>query len=291
MRKETLQKHTKIANDVLYYIYTHIETHIDLEELSRDLGVSKFHMHRIFKEVFGMNIYESIKSIRLQKASSLLLTNKYSTISEVAAQCGYSSHSSFIKAFKSRFGKSPKRWREGGYKTYSDRLLRQSGIEAGRAEAFEGMEPVIEKRPEMQSYYIRHKGYDTAIKQTWQKLQTWVLNNGLSDYQQIALFHDNPTVTPLDECRYIACIVTGEKEHIESDRLPKFKISGGIYARFDLQGKHEDFLRFIHWVYHVWLPRSEYETTTKPSYAVYRKNNFLSDDGTFDLSFYISIRY
>ncbi|MEJ2469246.1 MAG: AraC family transcriptional regulator, partial [Campylobacterales bacterium] len=76
MRKETLQKHTKIANDVLYYIYTHIETHIDLEELSRDLGVSKFHMHRIFKEVFGMNIYESIKSIRLQKASSLLLTNK-----------------------------------------------------------------------------------------------------------------------------------------------------------------------------------------------------------------------
>ena len=49
--------------------------------------------------------YESIKSIRLQKASSLLLTNKYSTISEVANLCGYSSHSSFIKAFRGRFGK------------------------------------------------------------------------------------------------------------------------------------------------------------------------------------------
>jgi len=291
MRRKTLQKHTKIANDILYYIYTHIETHIDLDELSRDLGVSKFHMHRIFKEMFEMNIYESIKSIRLQKASSLLITNKYSTISEVANLCGYSSHSSFIKAFRGRFGKSPKRWRSGGYKTYSDRLLRQSGIETGSMSQFEGMEPVIEKRPEIESYYIRHTGYGSAIKQTWQKLQTCVLDNDVSSYEQIALFHDNPTVTPLDECRYIACTVTAEKKDILSERLPKFKISGGIYARFDLQGCHEDFLRFIHWVYHVWLPASEYETTTKPSYAVYRKNNFLSDDGKFDLSFYISVRY
>jgi len=289
MRKQTLQKHTKIANDILYYIYTHIETHIDLDELSRELEISKFHMHRIFKEMFGMNIYENIKSIRLQKASSLLLTNRYSTISEVAAQCGYSSHSSFIKAFRMRFGKSPKQWREGGYKTYSDRLLRRSGIETGRLSEFDGMEPVIEKCAEIKSYYIRHKGYDSAIKPTWQKLQTWVLDNGISSYRQIALFHDNPTVTPLEECRYIACIVTDEK--VKSDRLPKFKIASGIYARFDLQGRHEDFLRFIHWVYRVWLPRSEFETTTKPSYAVYRKNNFLSDDGQFDLSFYVSIRY
>jgi AraC family transcriptional regulator len=37
-------------------------------------------MHKIFKEVFGHNIYESIKFIRLQKASNLLLTNTYSTI-------------------------------------------------------------------------------------------------------------------------------------------------------------------------------------------------------------------
>lgn len=291
MKKSTLQKHTKIANDMLYYIYTHIETHIELDELSRDLGVSKFHMLRIFKETFEQNVYESIKSIRLQKASSLLLTNKYSTISEVAAQCGYSSHSSFIKAFRSRFGKSPKRWRSGGYKTYSDRLLRSSGIEMGSTEEFDALEPVIEKRPELESYYIRHKGYGEAIKSTWQKLQTWVLGNELESYRQIALFHDNPTVTSLDECHYIACIVPEEGEEVVSDRLPRFTISGGIYARFDLQGKHEDFLRFIHWVYHIWLPSSEYETTTKPSYAVYRKNNFLSEDGSFDLSFYISVRY
>lgn len=287
MKRKTLQKHTRIANDILYYIYTHI----DMDELSRDLGISRFHMQRIFKEVFGINIYENIKSICLQKASSLLLTNKYSTISEVAALCGYSSHSSFIKAFTARFGKSPKRWREGGYKTYSDQLLARSGIDAATVDEFDGMDPVIEKRPEMVSYYIRHKGYDDSIGRTWQKLQTWVLGEGLETYTQIALFHDNPTVTALGECRYIACIVPGKKEKITSERLPQFRISGGIYARFDLKGKHQDFLRFIHWVYHVWLPRSDFETTTKPSYAVYHKNNFLSGDNTFDLSFYVSVKY
>ncbi len=291
MRKETLLKHTKIANDILYYIYTHIEIHIDLDELSETLQVSKFHMHRIFKETFGKNIYESIKSIRLQKAASLLLTNKYSTISEVASLCGYSSHSSFIKAFRDRFGKSPKTWRRGGYKTYSDRILKQSKTAMASTADFSGLQPTIEKMPEMRSYYIRHKGYGRDIRTTWQKLHTWVLNQNLEGYRQIALFHDNPTITRLDECQYIACIVADSGTEIESDRLPSFTISGGTYARFDLEGSHGDLLKFIHWVYHEWLPASAYETTTKPSYAIYRKNNFLSDDDRFDLSFYVSVNF
>lgn len=126
MKKQTLQKRTKIANDIMFYIYTHIDTHIDIEELSYDLQISKFHMQRIFKEEFGKNIYESIKSIRLQKAANLLLTNKYSTISNIANLCGYSSQSSFIKAFKQRFDMSPKQWKNYGYKEYSNKILQQS---------------------------------------------------------------------------------------------------------------------------------------------------------------------
>ncbi|MDD3592613.1 MAG: AraC family transcriptional regulator, partial [Sulfurovum sp.] len=53
MKRVTLEKRTQLANAMMYYIYTHIDTHIDIEALSRDLHVSKFHMHRIFKEAFG----------------------------------------------------------------------------------------------------------------------------------------------------------------------------------------------------------------------------------------------
>jgi len=103
MKKDTIHQHTKIANDIIYYIYKNIDTYINLDALSEALSVSKFHMHRIFKNEFGKNIYESIKSIRLQKAASLLLTNKHSTITQVAMICGYSSQTSFSKVFKDKF--------------------------------------------------------------------------------------------------------------------------------------------------------------------------------------------
>ncbi|WP_121627425.1 AraC family transcriptional regulator [Poseidonibacter antarcticus] len=291
MKKETLEKRTKIANNILYYIYTHIEINIDIEELSIDLGVSKFHMHRIFKEIFGINIYENIKSIRLQKASNLLLTNKYSTISNIANMCGYSSQSSFIKIFKERFEQTPKQWRNGGYKDYSNKILEQSEIAKKSTADFSNISPEIVKMPAMKSFYIRNRGYNLNIKQTWQKLQTWVLTNDIHSYKQIALFHDNPTITPLNECQYIACIVPDESEIITSNRLPSFNIAAGVYAKFDLQGKKGDVLKFIHWVYHEWLPNSEYETTTKPSYTVYKKNNYLNKEDDFDISFYVSINF
>jgi len=291
MKKETLQKRVKIANNVMYYIYTHIDTHIDIEELSYDFQVSKFHMQRIFKEAFGKNIYESIKSIRLQKAANLLLTNKYSTISNIANLCGYSSQSSFIKAFKQRFEMTPKQWKDKGYKEYSTKILQQSKSALNSNADFSKMTPTIVKMPSLDSFYIRNKGYNKNIKNTWQKLQTLILNNNLKNYKQIALLHDNPTITPLNECQYIACIVPEKKSDLNSHRLPKFKISEGVYAKFDLEGVHGDMLKFIHWVYHEWLVNSEYETTTKPSYAVYNKNNFLSEDNRFDMSFYVSIKF
>lgn len=291
MKKETHNKRTKIANDILFYIYTHIDTDINIDELSTNLNVSKFHMHRIFKDAFGKNIYENIKNIRLQKASNLLITNKLSTISEIANLCGYSSQSSFIRVFKQRFSMTPKEWKKGGFKEFSQNIIAQSPKAILSTAKFDEIEPEIVEMPTMSSYYIRHSGYDMGIKKTWQKLYTWVLNNKIQHYQQIALYHDNPAITPLDSCQYIACIVPEPNEIIDNDKLPKFTISKGTYAKFDLSGEYGDVLKFIRWVYHEWLPLSGFETTTKPSYAIYHQNHFLSRDKQFDLSFYVSIQY
>jgi len=291
MKKRTLEKRVQVANDIMYYIYTHIDTNIDMQELSEDLKISRFHMHRVFKDIFSKNIYESIKSIRLQKASNLLLTNRYSTITQVANICGYSSQTSFLRVFKERFGMTPKEWRVGGYKSYSQQIIEQSPKAKKSTAKFDYIEPTIVKMPLIESYYIRHSGYNAQIKQTWQKLQTWAFSNNITEFKHIALFHDNPTITPLDECQYVACIAVDTKTKVKSDRLPKFNIADGIYAKFDLVAKQGDMLKFMQWVYHEWLPKSEYETTTKPPYVIYRKNNYLSYDNEFDISFYLSIKF
>ncbi|MBY0540755.1 MAG: GyrI-like domain-containing protein [Arcobacteraceae bacterium] len=289
MKKNTYEKRAKIANDVMNYIYKYIDTNINIDELSIELNVSKFHLHRIFKDEFGKNIYESIKSIRLQKASNLLITNKYSTITDISKMCGYSSQTSFLRAFKQRFNMTPKDWKNGGYKEYSNKIVEKITNQNENTNFFD-ITPSIVKMPEIKGYYIRHQGYDKSIKKTWQKLQTWIYTNDIKEYKQMALHHDNPIITPLEECQYIA-IVSLENDELKDVTLPCLIIPKGIYAKFSLSGKYGDVIKLIQWVYHYWLIDSGYETTTNPSYTIYHKNHFLSDDEEFELDYYLPIKY
>ena len=289
MKKSTYEKRAKIANDVMNYVYKYIDTNINIDELCLELNVSKFHLHRIFKDEFGKNIYESIKSIRLQKASNLLITNKYSTITDISKMTGYSSQTSFLRAFKQRFNMTPKDWKNGGYKEYSNKIVEKITNQNENTNLFD-ITPIIVKMPEMKGYYIRHQGYDRSIKKTWQKLQTWIYTNDIKEYKQMALHHDNPIITPLDECQYIA-IVSLENDELKDVTLPSLIIPKGIYAKFSLSGKYGDVIKLIQWVYHYWLIDSGYETTTNPSYTIYHKNHFLSDDEEFELDYYLPIKY
>ena len=289
MKKSTYEKRAKIANDVMNYVYKYIDTNINIDELCLELNVSKFHLHRIFKDEFGKNIYESIKSIRLQKASNLLITNKYSTITDISKMTGYSSQTSFLRAFKQRFNMTPKDWKNGGYKEYSNKIVEKITNQNENTNLFD-ITPIIVKMPEMKGYYIRHQGYDKSIKKTWQKLQTWIYTNDIKEYKQMALHHDNPIITPLEECQYIA-IVSLENDELKDVTLPCLIIPKGIYAKFSLSGKYGDVIKLIQWVYHYWLIDSGYETTTNPSYTIYHKNHFLSDDEEFVLDYYLPIKY
>ena len=291
MKKSTHEKRAKIANDVMNYIYQYIDTDINIDDLSIELKTSKFHLHRIFKDEFGKNIYESIKSIRLQKASNLLITNKYSTITNIANMTGYSSQTSFLRAFKGRFSMTPKMWKSGGYKEYSNKNVSQI-VNIDENINFSKIEPIIVKMPEINAYYIRHQGYDKSIKKTWAKLQTWIYTNDIKEYKQLALHHDNPIITPLEQCQYIALVTLENKnEALENLSLPTLNIPKGIYAKFSLSGKYGDVIKLIQWVYHTWLIESGYETTTNPSYTIYHKNHFLSSDEEFILDYYLPIKY
>ncbi len=291
-KRNTYNKNVQIANDTMYYIYEHIDTDINIDELALKFGISKFHFHKLFKEVMGINIYETIKSNRLQKSSNLLLTNKYSTITEIANMCGYSSQTSFIRSFKQRFHQTPKEWRNGGFKEYSKNILMNSEISSYEKNDFESIEPKIVKAKSRRMYYIRNKGYITSeAKKVWQKLQAWVYTNDIKEYEQVAIYHDNPAITPHNDCFYVAGIIPKEQKYLLETNLPFFYTPEALYATFEIKGKIGDVLRFIQWAYHEWLPNSGFETTTNPSYAIFRKNQFLEEDKSFEGTYYLPIQY
>jgi len=290
MKKDTIKLHSHIANSAMYYIYQHIDTETHVQELAKMHSMSKFHFHRIFKEQMGMNIYESIKSIRLQKAANLLLTNSSSTITTIAKQCGYSSHTSFIRVFKERFGVSPKVWRQGAYKSYVEEIL-LSSLSASLSQAdFSNLEAEIVKTKEQEAYYIRHKGYSYEVKKTWQKLRAWVYSNNITNYKELGIYHDNPIVTPLKECYYIAAVVPEAKTKFTQSALSSFVIPAGLYATFEVDGEYGDILKLIQWAYHDWLPKSGFETTTQPSYTEFYVNHFLSKEKKFRVKYFLPIQ-
>ena len=288
MKTKTLQQHARIVNDALYYMYAHIDTAITLETLAEEHGMSVYHFHRIFKEQTGRNFYDTLQSIRLQKAANLLIVNRGMSISQIAAQCGYGSHSAFIRAFSKRYGVSPTRWRGGYYRDFS-RLNVETSEYARRIRSdFSALEPRIEKTRPVHVAYLRHLGYDRSIRQTWQRLYAFALEQGLEGTRQFGLHHDNPSITPLDECAYVAAIEVPESFEA-SGSVSTFTIPASLCAVFRVQGRYGEVLNLIRHIYHVWLPGSGFEAKTLPPYARYYQNHFLGDGERFDLDFYLPV--
>ena len=83
----------------------HITDNLSLEELSKQIGISKYHFLRVFKNTFGISPYQYQKRMRLLQARQELMLGH--DILETAIRYGYFNVQSFTKAFKSAFGKTP----------------------------------------------------------------------------------------------------------------------------------------------------------------------------------------
>jgi len=286
MKKDTKHTRAEIVNTSLAYIYSHIDTNITLDELARLNSVSKYHFHRIFKEETGEKLFERITAIRLQKAANLLITNRYSTISEIAQLCGYSSHSSFIKAFKNRFTYTPTQWRKGEYISYSKKNLI---LEKQINDDFFSIQPLIKVSSKKTCAYIRHKGYDLSVKRTWERLLAYAYEKKLSTTIQIGVFHDNPVITPYQDCNYVAAFEV-DSAFISTNSISKLEIEESLCAIFHYEGIYGDVTKLMVYIYNYWLPSSGYEAKTLPPYAIYHRNHFLEENDRFSLDFYVPIQ-
>ena len=284
MKKETIQDRADIVNKSLSYMYKNIEHEITLDDLAKINHISKFHFHRIFKEETSENFSEVLTSIRLQKAANLLISNQHSTITEISKQCGYSSHSSFIKAFKNRFLYTPSQWKNGSFEMYSEQLNTK------KLKEIKTLDYEIKVNEEIYCAYIRHKGYDKSIKNTWQRLRALAYQNNIEKYEEIGLHHDNPSITPLNKCKYVAAITINKNQKIESN-ISTFIIPKSLCAVFKLDGKFGEIIDLIRYIHQDWILKEGkgYEITTLPIYIKYIKNHLI-DNTDFKIEVNIPIK-
>ena len=65
---------------------------------------------QLFRDVMGCPPQEFLIRLRLSRAVELMRTTK-SSIGDISAACGYPNQLHFSRAFKKRYGVSPREWR------------------------------------------------------------------------------------------------------------------------------------------------------------------------------------
>lgn len=88
------------------YIGKHFKEQIGVEDVSGNVGYSKYYFSRCFKEVTGCTVNEYINKVRINYADKKFREEKMS-VSDVATLCGFSDISYFTKIFKKYTGTLP----------------------------------------------------------------------------------------------------------------------------------------------------------------------------------------
>lgn len=92
---------------ILDYVHEHFAEHIGLEELAKQVMLSKTYMCSYFKEIMKLTIFEYIEQVRINHGCMLLKTTEI-PITEIALQSGFNSISYFNRVFKKILGISPR---------------------------------------------------------------------------------------------------------------------------------------------------------------------------------------
>jgi len=100
---------------ILEHIRNNYSKKISLDDLSKKVGLSKYHMCRSFKKSTGMTISRYILCIRITEAKKLLLTTDKS-ITEIAFLSGFETYTYFSACFKKNECVSPREFRNNHIK-------------------------------------------------------------------------------------------------------------------------------------------------------------------------------
>jgi AraC family transcriptional regulator len=106
-------RHREVVEDARAHLALTFSRNESLSRVAAAVGVSVFHLCRLFRRLTGRTLHRHRGELRMQNALERL-REPGSDILAVATELGYSGHSHFTAAFRSAFGCTPSEWRSAG---------------------------------------------------------------------------------------------------------------------------------------------------------------------------------
>ncbi len=96
--------------EAVTYIEQNYQRELTVEEIADVCKLNRNYFSKVFKETMGCPPQEFVIRMRLARATDMMRTGD-APIREIAAACGYPNQLHFSRAFKKRYGSSPREWR------------------------------------------------------------------------------------------------------------------------------------------------------------------------------------
>jgi len=281
----------------IYYIEKNLKSKILLDDIAKEVYLSKYHFHRIFHSIVGETIYDYIRSRRISNAADeLLYSNK--KIVDIALEYQFESQETFTRSFKNIYHTTPARYRKEkvkklvfGKSEYTKERLTHiiSGITK---------KPIIVEKdeikiigmstqtslannriPKVRKAFFKRK--DEILSDPHPEIIIGVskkaLNFNSSD------FHENTTYIYAVGKKVDKCI--NIPEGMELITIPHC-----TYAIFKHTGKFDKFGLSYVYIYGSWLPRSGYKVSDVPDLEWYDDRFLGPDNDNSEIDIYISLK-
>lgn len=274
--------------EAMNYISQCIEREVTLTEIANSASFSPFHFHRIFKAVVGENVAEFTRRLRVELAANRLLAYPQKDVTSIALSCGFSSSQNFAKIFRQRYNLTPTQYRKknaNGFQNHSP-FNDFKPIKPGNTEKKYLKQVTIQEMPESKAATVRRIGmFPESCANGFVELLTWAKQKTIiGPCKLLALYWDNPDITPLEKCRFDCCLSLPD-ELEPSDPIFIQKVGGGIWAFCRFETGSDGFRKAWEESFQ-WLIESGYECRPLPCYEIYYNNGQEHPEGkwVFDIA-------
>ncbi len=254
---------------LLDYLDANLDQPLTTETLSQISCLSRFHFHRQFVAVFGLNIGSYIRLLKFKQAA-YLLAYRETRVLEIGLSLGYESSESFSRAFKQFSNQSPSDFRLNPnwtlLKEQENYLLqaRRTPMQHSESNAVKYAVEVVEL-PEIRLAILEHKGNPDLLGETIRQFIGWRKENHLppNKYRTFNLLYNDPETTPPEEYRF-GLAVEYKQSLAATSALVEGKIPAGSYALIRYQGSDSGLADAVNYLYRDWLVNTDFEPEDFP---------------------------
>lgn len=240
------------ANQISEYVQAHLDQDISIEDLAAMVGVSKYHLNRLFQATTGFQLGEFIQRRRLQHAYSLLSAGECSVI-DASLAVGYESHSAFSRAFIKAFGCKPNEVKRG-----AECLWKTPNTLKNISTRDSELQPEILALPARKCFGLYGKGFknnsfkslgESLFAELGERLQTIDYADYFSSAVGVAL--ESPWQGDQTASRFFAGILD---ENLPANlNLDEYLWAEGKWAKFRYTGSYSLMWQTISRIYAEWV--------------------------------------